>query len=133
MDLEKLIKSSLKKKATISSCSEVVVAFVFYFLDPADYLFFPKCPFLMITGFECPGCGSQRAIHDLLHFRISDAFNQNAIVPIALPYIFLGIYLDLFGGKEKFPRLERFFFGKWAGIIVIIIFISYWILRNIFL
>lgn len=126
---------STRKKIGIGAAIGFVlmaVAFVFYFLDPADYLFFPKCPFLMTTGLECPGCGSQRAIHDLLHFRIGDAFNQNAVVPIAIPYIFLGIYLDFFGGKEKYPRLERFFFGEWAGFIVIFVIIGYWVLRNIF-
>ena len=85
----------------------------------------------MTTGLECPGCGSQRAIHDLLHLRIGNAFAQNALVPIVIPYIFLGIYLDLFGGKEKYPRLERIFFGKLAGYIVVLVFISYWIIRNL--
>jgi len=29
--------------------------------------FFPKCPFRMTHGLQCPGCGSTRALYQLLH------------------------------------------------------------------
>ena len=109
----------------------VAVAFLFYFFDPADEALAPKCPSLLITGYECPGCGSQRAIHDLLHLRIGNAFAHNLLVPIAIPYIILGVYFQYFGGKEKYPKVERMFFGKWAAMAILVIVIVYWILRNV--
>lgn len=51
--------------------------------DPAQGGFLP-CPFRYLTGWLCPGCGSQRALHDLLHGRIGEAFAHNALLIIAL-------------------------------------------------
>jgi Protein of unknown function (DUF2752) len=35
--------------------------------DPSTIWWFPSCPFHAITGWECPLCGSLRAIHALVH------------------------------------------------------------------
>lgn len=86
----------------------------------------------MVTGFECPGCGSQRAFHQLLHLNIAGAFRQNPIVVLYLPYIILGLYLEYMGGKEKFPRIRDILFGKEAAIIIFTSIILFWIGRNIF-
>lgn len=51
--------------------------------DPADGNFLP-CPFNRLTGWLCPGCGSQRALHDLLHGRFGEAWSHNALLIIAL-------------------------------------------------
>ena len=54
--------------------------------DPAQHAFFPKCAFYWATGLFCPGCGSQRAIHALLHGHVGAALGQNALVVLVLPY-----------------------------------------------
>lgn len=110
----------------------IAALYFYYTFDPETYALFPKCPFLMVTGIECPGCGSQRAIHQLTHLNIISAFKYNAFVVIVLPYIFLGLYLEFLGGKIRHPKLEKIFFGRWSAIIVLIFVISYWIFRNIF-
>ena len=47
----------------------VLTAAIFLYseFDPAGSVFWPKCPFHLLTGLECPGCGSQRAVHSLLN------------------------------------------------------------------
>lgn len=109
----------------------IVTAFIFYVFDPEQTLFFPPCPFLVLTGYQCPGCGTQRAIHDLLHFNFLDAFRHNALILFLIPYIIMGFYLEILNGKKRLPRLEQFFFGKWAARIVIGIILLYWLLRNV--
>lgn len=109
----------------------VAALYVFYTFDPEIQPVFPKCPFLLVTGYECPGCGSQRAIHNLLHFNIGAAFRYNAFMLLALPYIFLGVYLEYFGGRRLHPGLEKIFFGKWAALLVLGVIIGFWIGRNI--
>lgn len=110
----------------------IAALYIFYILDPQENPIFPRCPFLLATGLECPGCGSQRAIHQLLHLNLISALRYNAFMVLALPYIFLGVYLQYFGGKMRNPRLEKIFFGRWSALIVLILIVSYWVLRNIF-
>lgn len=44
------------------------------------------CPFLGLTGLWCPGCGSTRAVHELLH---GDVAGSLACHPLVLPAIVL--------------------------------------------
>ena len=122
-----------KRKVLIAAATVLVVAvlIIFFNIDPEVYPFFPKCPFLVITGLECPGCGSQRAFHQLLHFNITSAFHQNPLVVLFTPYIFFGLYLEYLGGKNKLPLIRKIIFGKNAAIIILIIIIGYWVGRNI--
>jgi len=105
--------------------------YIFYTFNPETQPLFPKCPFLLATGYECPGCGSQRAIHSLLHFNIGAALSYNALMVLVLPYIFLGIWLEYFGGRKRFPGIEKFFFGRWSAVVVLTVIIAYWIVRNL--
>ena len=106
---------------------------VYYSLDPAKYSIFPKCPFYWLTGYKCPGCGSQRAIHHLLHFDFPGAFEANPLLVIAIPYIIGGFLFDYTNLSNKFPRARKVLYGRNAIIIVFIIVIAYWIIRNIYL
>jgi hypothetical protein len=109
----------------------VAALFLFYRFDPETQPLFPRCPFFLITGYQCPGCGSQRALHSLLHADIGTAFKQNAFMVLAIPYVFLGIYLQYLGGKLRHPRLENIFYGRWSAIILLVVIFAYWILRNL--
>ena len=110
----------------------IAALYIFYIIDPETHSLFPKCPFLLATGLECPGCGSQRAIHQLLHRNLIAALRYNAFMVLVLPYIFLGVYLQYLGGKIRHPKLEKLFFGRWSALIVLILVIVYWIVRNLF-
>jgi hypothetical protein len=104
---------------------------IYYFFSPGESAYFPQCPFHRLTGFDCPGCGSQRAIHHLLHLQVKDAFFSNPLLVPAIPYIITGLYFEYFGGKECFPRLRKMLFGKTAIITVFVIIVLFWIGRNI--
>ena len=45
-----------------------------YWFEPGKTGFFPSCPFRALTGFNCPGCGTTRALHQLLHGNVVAAF-----------------------------------------------------------
>jgi hypothetical protein len=104
---------------------------VYFLLDPAQSGIFPRCPFLLLTGYECPGCGSQRAIHHLLHLRIGCAFRENALFAVLIPYVAMGIYLEYFGGKKRFPKLLSLLFGKRAAALLFLIILIFWVGRNV--
>ena len=110
----------------------LAVAIAIYFLfSPEESDLFPQCPFHYLTGLDCPGCGSQRVIHHLLHLEVGKAFFQNPLLVMAIPYLIVGIWFEYFGGKQKHPRVRQILFGKNATIIIFIIVVVYWIGRNI--
>jgi Protein of unknown function (DUF2752) len=59
--------------------------------DPATSGVFPPCPLHYLTGFYCPGCGSLRAIHALLHGDLRQAWAMNALTVMLLPFIAYGL------------------------------------------
>ena len=58
--------------------------------DPATSGVFPPCPLHYLTGLYCPGCGSLRAIHHLLHGDWRDAWAMNPFTCLLLPFVAYG-------------------------------------------
>jgi hypothetical protein len=61
------------------------------FFDPATSGLFPPCPLRYLTGWYCPGCGSLRALHQLLHGNLAAAWALNPLTVILLPFLAYGI------------------------------------------
>ena len=59
--------------------------------DPATSGVFPPCPLRYLTGWYCPGCGSLRAMHQLLHGNVSAAWALNPLTVLLLPFLTYGI------------------------------------------
>ncbi|WP_410548700.1 DUF2752 domain-containing protein [Allomuricauda sp. CAU 1633] len=104
-----------------------VMAILLYFsFNPEKGLFFPKCPSYQYLGIYCSGCGSQRAIHDLLHLRIGDAISHNMLL---LPALFVLMQHGLVKvGVLKTRSLLNY---RFAPIIVLIIVLVFMLLRNL--
>ena len=60
---------------------------IFFVFDPSKVAMFPPCLFHQWTGLDCPGCGAQRALHQLLHGNLVAAFRLNAMFVISLPIV----------------------------------------------
>lgn len=109
----------------------VIFSIVYFLFSPEDSLYFPKCMFHSLTGWDCPGCGSQRAVHHLLHLRVKEAFFYNPLLICAIPYILAASYFDYWGGRERFPKAAKAMFGTIAIYILLCIVALFWILRNV--
>ena len=59
--------------------------------DPAASGIFPPCPVRYLTGWYCPGCGSLRALHQLLHGNLREAWAMNPLTILLLPFIAYGL------------------------------------------
>ena len=59
--------------------------------DPVTSWIFPPCPLRYLTGWYCPGCGSLRAIHQLLHGNLRAAWAMNPLTVILLPFLMYGL------------------------------------------
>lgn len=65
----------------------VMLVGLLYFFNPLTAGFFPPCLFHRLTGLECIGCGSTRAVHALVHGEVVQAFWLNPLVISALPLL----------------------------------------------
>jgi len=77
------------------------------FFDPATSGVFPPCPLRALTGWYCPGCGSLRAIHQLLLGHFAAAFALNPFAVVALPFLAYGLasYLYFQFRGRHLPRV----------------------------
>lgn len=90
----------------------------------------PACLLKKLTGFDCPACGFQRALHALLHGEILAAVRFNLFFLIAVPWLISVIY-GYFPGLPAATRIRRIAHGQAAGTAYIVLFFIWWVLRNI--
>ncbi len=123
-----------KRRLVIAVAGLLVVVLVVLYavFDPATSGLFPRCPFRMLTGLRCPGCGSQRAVHALLHGDLLAAMRANLLLVLFIPYVVCGLVLDCM--RRKGPRatwVHATFYGQYAAWIILGVLFAYWILRNV--
>ena len=117
--------------AMLAVAAVVVAGVVIYStFDPSASRWFPRCPFLMLTGLKCPGCGTQRAFHALLHGDVLSALHFNALLPVSIPLLLLYGYAELV--RTRKPRFYNRVNSVTAILAVLIVVIVWWIVRNIF-
>ena len=54
---------------------------------PELFSFYPACPFHVLTGLLCPGCGGTRALAELAAGHVSAAFLHNSFVTVSTPVL----------------------------------------------
>jgi hypothetical protein len=116
-----------RKVSTTGSALLLAIAgaWVLYTFPPATTPFYPQCAFRLLTGYDCPGCGTTRALHHLLHGRVEEAFLLNpmlfvfaVVAACALPSLIRG---------EQPGFLTRPWFG-WGSLAVVC---GWWVVRNV--
>ena len=96
-----------------------------YLFDPAakdDP--YPNCPFLWLTGYYCPGCGTLRAYHQLLRGNVVDAIGLNPLTVVALPamvYAVASMWLTGYRGRGL-PQPRWTMGSGWAVAAVLVVF-----------
>lgn len=81
-----------------------LVLLVLVFVDPRTAWFAPVCPLHAVTGLHCPGCGTGRALHALVHGDVARALRLNALALAAIP-VFLALSLRAaWRPAEPLPR-----------------------------
>lgn len=103
---------------------------VLFLFDPAQHAFYPRCYFYLLTGWQCPGCGSLRALHQLTHGNVAAAFRFNPLLVLAMP-------VGLVGGVIWWMRHRA---GQLAGVdihpkwtfLLAGIIVAFAVFRNVF-
>ena len=124
---------ALRIAVVVVACAVVGLGVVYYYRndpsDPTSGAFFPKCIFRLLTGFECPGCGSQRALHSLLHLDIAAAWGYNPFLIIMLPAI--AILSAAFLLRERYPSFNNAVNHPAVSKTILIMTIVWWVGRNL--
>jgi hypothetical protein len=84
---------------------------------------FPGCPFHLLTGLNCPGCGGLRMTHDLLHGDIAAALVDNVFLLVGLPMLALWLVLRWRSGRPLMP--------KSAVATVVVAAVAWTVIRNL--
>lgn len=108
----------------------VAVIIVYYRFDPTASRWMPRCPSKLITGYDCPGCGSQRMLHALLHGDIAAAWRFNPFILLSLPFLIMAIWgnFSSLPGATRMRAIAHSPYMVWAYVVA---FFGWWILRNL--
>jgi hypothetical protein len=104
--------------------------YIIYRVNPAESAWFPPCPFHALTGLYCPGCGSGRALHHLLHGEVPAALALNPLMVVLLPVMIVWALINSL--PSLFARIYTRVapLGRWAWVVPAVLAL-YWIARNI--
>ena len=90
---------------------------------------YPPCPFRYATGLLCPGCGTLRGLHQLLHGHPLAAFRLNPLMVLSLPplaWVALATVRARLWGRPR--RRVR---SPWLAWAVLAVVLAHGILRNL--
>ena len=127
-----MLATSRHNKALLALLGCMLVGGVVLYLYSPESLRIPRCPFLQLTGWQCPGCGSLRGIHALLHGNIVRVLQLNVMLIPALLYLALLMMLELTRPHSvRAERLYRRFSGRIASWIIFVLIVVWGIGRNL--
>ena len=118
-----MILFAVGKRLSAGAAALVLLAgavFVLHFVDPVKTAGFPRCPVFVLTGLQCPGCGTARALRALAHGDVWAFVHYNAVLLFVIP---------LLAALAVRP--------KWAlnpalGRVIVGTIVAWTILRNVF-
>ena len=106
----------------------LVVAYVGS-IDPHTPGHYPVCPVLWITGLQCPGCGSLRALHDLVHGDVLGAIGMNAVAVAVVPL--LGYWWLRWARRSWLGTPPPALAAPLLGWLLLGAIAAFWVVRNL--
>lgn len=105
--------------------------YYFHFNPTTDTSNFVSCPSKTFFGLNCPGCGSQRMIHHLLHFDFGQAFRYNPLLFITLPFVLFILLQSLVNFIFGTAYRTKLFYNNTFVWFVFGLLMVYAVLRNL--
>ncbi len=113
------------KYRVLSTVAGVAGVTVVAFNDPASSDLFPPCIFLSLTGFECPGCGVTRCVHQILNGNLIEALDLNILAVVAMPWLLWRFGRWLLGRQANSSTIDYRIIASIGAIVV-----AFGVLRN---
>lgn len=112
----------------VAGLGAATAATVLAFVDPAQQRVAPPCIVHAFTGLECPGCGSTRAVHELLNGNPLAALDLNPLVILAAPLL-VWCFVAWLAGRAT-PLAGRVARRGWLVALVMVV-VAYGVVRNV--
>jgi len=110
--------------------STLAAASIYLFIfEPGKSGFFPVCPFRALTGFACPGCGSTRGLHRLLHGDVVAAFQFNPLFVLSLPFLLYALVRYTNAAMRGLPVRGNQLNARYIWTLFVVV-LSFWVFRN---
>ncbi|MBR1838625.1 MAG: DUF2752 domain-containing protein [Bacteroidaceae bacterium] len=108
------------------------VLVLYCLVDPLQSHFPIQCPWHLLTGTQCPGCGFQRALFALLHGQWYGALRYNYFFVFSLPYALMAILATWYNYHHIFDSLRTFVYHRVTMRVYVVLFFAWWVIRNVF-
>lgn len=122
-------RQRIVRAVAVSTAAAALTAFYLWVVNTTGMM--PRCLFKLVTGWSCPGCGSQRAFHALLRGDFHAALEANLLLPFAMAYLVVLGAAYLFSANRKIKNLYTHSTSPIALIIIAIVITAWAIVRNI--
>lgn len=111
----------MTRRALLAGAGLALALALLFALDPARAPV-SLCPVHALLGLDCPGCGSLRGVHDLLHGDWRGALGHNALLPLTLPLLgwLLGHWI---AGRQ--PRIPSA-----VSVSMLVVVVAFGVVRN---
>lgn len=98
-------------------------------VDPRESGHYPPCPYLLLTGLPCPGCGGLRCVHALTHLDLPAALGYNALAVALFPLI--GVLWLRWAVRTARARPRRGLADPRPLRALLVVVVLFWIVRDL--
>lgn len=116
---------------TLLAAAVLLVSVLLHVRDPHRTGSWGFCPWLVLTGTYCPGCGGLRAVNDLTNGDLRAAASSNLLFVGSIPLLLV--------------LWARWFVGRWTGArrtassrralvgcaVLVTVSLVFWVVRNL--
>lgn len=121
-------KEAMRAPAIVGAAG-LSAAVLLHFYDPHSSGSYGYCPFLLLTGHPCPGCGGLRAVNDLTRGDFAAAVSSNALA-VVLVAVLAVAFLRWIPRRWRGGRGQMITMGARTGVAVMILIFAFGVFRN---
>ncbi|MDQ3615934.1 MAG: DUF2752 domain-containing protein [Actinomycetota bacterium] len=118
------------KAPTLLAGAVLGTSMLLHFRDPHESGSWGFCPWLLLTGTSCPGCGTLRAVNDLTRGDVASAASSNLLFVGAVPLLIFWWgrwFTDRWNGVRRQVSTRR---ALTCAGVALVVAIGFAVLRN---
>ena len=127
----KVVSTRSRCNAAVLLLAIVVILVIVTVENPHEAGNLPACPFRVLTGWLCPGCGSTRMMHHVMHGEFVLGAKYNPVAFAFVPVLF-GAMLHLLFVTVMGRRLHSLSIQGWMFRVMLVLLLGWGFIRNFF-